>query len=84
MGQLERYYQTQLLGAASEKDISESGPELAKAINESMPANYSPTAFFINSFLPPDHPERQFDYLYTLLYVSSSDFEQVRAAIAAR
>ena len=84
MGQLERYYQTQLLGAASEKDISESGPELAKAMNESMPANYSPTAFFINSFLPPDHPERQFDYLYTLLYVSSSDFEQVRAAIAAR
>ena len=40
MGQLEHYYRTQLLGATAEKDTSESGPDLAKAMNESMPANF--------------------------------------------
>jgi hypothetical protein len=53
-------------------------------MNDSMAPNYSPTAFFINSFLPADHPERQFDYLYTLLFVPSAEFEQARTTLAAR
>jgi hypothetical protein len=80
MGQLEQYYRIELLG----KDSTDSGPALARSMNESMPPNYSPTAFLINSFLPPDHPERRFDYLYTLLYLSNSDFEQARAAVSAK
>src|SRR5205807_937196 len=80
MGQLERYYQMELLG----DDTFDSAPVLAKAMDESMPPNYSPTAFFINSFLPSDHPERRFDYLYTLLYLPDRDFEQASASITAK
>jgi hypothetical protein len=81
MAQLQRYYQAQSFNGHSQNELS--GADLAKAMNDSMPPNYSPTAFFINSFLPAEHPERRFDYLYTLLYVSSSDFQQIRSSFTA-
>lgn len=35
--------------------------------NRAVPDNYSPTSYLINTLLPPEHPERQMDYVATIL-----------------
>jgi hypothetical protein len=42
---------------------------LKDAFNTNMKANYSPTAFVVNTFLPRDNETRAFDYLGTIMFV---------------
>lgn len=42
---------------------------LKAAFNANMKANYSPTAFVVNTILPRDNDTRAFDYLGTIVFV---------------
>ncbi|MEO5914806.1 MAG: hypothetical protein ABIS50_11265 [Luteolibacter sp.] len=78
MDQLSVYYQM-VLGNRNSTTIN--GVEVARdnyagSMNASMPDNYSPTTFMLNSFLPAGHPDRKFDYLYTLVFVPNDDYRK--------
>jgi hypothetical protein len=39
---------------------------IGAAINQSIPDNYSPSSYLINTLLPPDNPNRTMDYVATI------------------
>jgi hypothetical protein len=40
---------------------------IGSAINKAIPANYPPSAFLVNTLLPPDNPNRSMDYVATIV-----------------
>jgi hypothetical protein len=40
---------------------------IGSAINQAIPANYSPSSYLINTLLPPDNPNRSMDYVATIV-----------------
>jgi hypothetical protein len=40
---------------------------IGSAINKAIPANYPPSAFLVNTLLPPDNPNRTMDYVATIV-----------------
>jgi hypothetical protein len=40
---------------------------IGSAINKAIPANYPPSAFLVNTLLPPDNPYRTMDYVATIV-----------------
>lgn len=72
MQELEQFY---LMTVSDSDQITVGGQEVTRreyagALNQMIAPNYSPTAFYINTFLAPDDPNRRFDYLYTLTFIS--------------
>lgn len=45
--------------------------QLSAGVNAQAPANYSPTAFLVNSMLPKTDPNRKFDYVATLVFANT-------------
>ncbi|MFN0220086.1 MAG: hypothetical protein ACKVP4_14885, partial [Hyphomicrobium sp.] len=41
---------------------------ITKAFRLAVPENYSPTAFLVNTLLPPDNSNRSMDYVATIVF----------------
>ena len=78
MRKLEVYYDAVIGGdtAVTIEGRSLQVTELGQMLNSEIAPNYSPTTFLLNSFLPPAHPERVFDYLYTIYFAQAPRFEE--------
>lgn len=66
MSSLAAYYEVALGGPAPEGMTQ---AQMMEKLNAQLTPNYSPTVFFINSFLPVEDTARKFDYLYTICFV---------------
>jgi hypothetical protein len=61
---LAAYYQS----AASGSWLGLKAKVMGAAIGQTIPENYSPTSFLINTLLPPDSPNRTMDYVATIVF----------------
>jgi hypothetical protein len=79
MVQLKRHYLAAIDPDSEPEAAAPDTPDIdtiREAIRKDFPPNYSPTAFLINTFLPRRHRDREYDYLYTLAFVTAEDYEK--------
>ena len=60
-----QYYGATISGQAA------AAGQLSAGVNAGAPANYSPTAFLVNSMLAKTDPNRKFDYVATLVFANT-------------
>ena len=71
MAPLQQFYGARVQGATPEMTAP-----AAQMLNAAMPANYSPTTFFIQSIV--DEPIRSVDYVVTLAFVGSAGYQKAQ------
>jgi hypothetical protein len=71
MAPLQQFYGARVQGATPEMTA-----QAAQMLNAAMPANYSPTTFFIQSIV--DEPVRSVDYVVTLAFVGSTGYQKAQ------
>lgn len=77
---LKPYYQLTVKGGGtvSYQGQNINAQQIAGLVNSKVPANYSPTAFLVNTFLPENAAERKFDYVTTVVFTTDAGLARAK------
>jgi hypothetical protein len=85
MEALRAYYRNQIIRRAGRLPQSPAdSAEDAARYSAGMPANYSPASFLLNSLPAIGRPDRSFDYMFTLTFVSEEGYRKALKIAAAQ